>query len=525
MSTRSSSSNLVPPSTNPENIIQNRRRNLGDPSFILDFEEIHMANDPNNVQGPPPVGPNFQNPNPDLRPMELIQAPTDGVGDAIVVPRILANQFELKIGLLYLVTAIAFHGFENNDPHSHIRRFTKITHIVKLNNVSSDNDLVSKFVNHFFPPSKTTSLRNEITRFQQRFGKTFSESWDRFKDLLNKCPHHGFSPLHQIDTFYNSLNQSVQDSLNFAAGVSSASGSSNQDAAINALTKQVEALISSMNRPINSIQNGCETCGGPHAYYECQAAGGYTQEDVYATTDLIKEIIRIREIIKIIKAGTRIRTKIDIIKGVLSSNTVPNLREDLKVITTWSGVTLAEPSVPPPLSYSKEVERDPKSTTDQVLTESTTRVPSSVVQPSPTSELPPDPVSSSVTPKRNPHQSPIPYPSRLNKEKLQDKSGIQIYSFLQMFKKLYFNISFAKALAHMPKYAKMVKDLLTYKEKLLELANAPLNENCSAILLKKLQEKLRDTGRFLIPCDFYRLESCMTLADLGASINLMPLSE
>ncbi|GJZ29830.1 reverse transcriptase domain-containing protein [Tanacetum coccineum] len=93
-----------------------------------------------------------------------------------------------------------------------------------------------------------------------------------------------------------------------------------------------------------------------------------------------------------------------------------------------------------------------------------------------------------------------------------------------MFKKLYFNISFAEALAHMPKYAKMVKDLLTNKEKLLELANTPMNENCSAVLLKKLPKKLGETVRFLIPCDFNGLESCMALADLGASINLMPLS-
>ncbi|GJZ65789.1 reverse transcriptase domain-containing protein [Tanacetum coccineum] len=55
------------------------------------------------------------------------------------------------------------------------------------------------------------------------------------------------------------------------------------------------------------------------------------------------------------------------------------------------------------------------------------------------------------------------------------------------------------------------------------LHRTPLNENCSAVLLKKLPEKLRDTGRFLIPCDFYGFESCMALADLGASINLMPL--
>ncbi|GJX40713.1 reverse transcriptase domain-containing protein [Tanacetum coccineum] len=78
--------------------------------------------------------------------------------------------------------------------------------------------LVSKFINKFFPPSKTTNLRNEITRFQQRFDETFYEAWDRFNDLLRACPHHGFSELHQLDTFYNALNSNDQDSLNSAAG-------------------------------------------------------------------------------------------------------------------------------------------------------------------------------------------------------------------------------------------------------------------------------------------------------------------
>ncbi|GKE86358.1 hypothetical protein Tco_1560100, partial [Tanacetum coccineum] len=90
--------------------------------------------------------------------------------------------------------------------------------------------------------------------------------------------------------------------------------------------------------------------------------------------------------------------------GALPSNTIPNPREDIKVITTWSGITLAGPSVPSPNR-----------------------------------------------------------PSSSSKE---------------MFKKLHFNIIFAEALAQMPKYAKMLKDLLTNKEKLLELANTPLNENC-----------------------------------------------
>ncbi|GJY44531.1 hypothetical protein Tco_0432744 [Tanacetum coccineum] len=165
---------------------------------------------------------------------------------------------------------------------------------------------------------------------------------------------------------------------------------------------------------------------------------------------------------------------------VLPSNTIPNPREDIKVITTRSGITLAEPLIPSPNSFSssKEVERDPETTMDQI-------------------------------PEQNPHHPPIPYPLRLNKDKLQDKSDIQIHKFLQMFKKLHFNISFAETLAQMPKYAKMLKDLLTNKEKLLELANTPLNENCSAVPLKKLPEKL---------------EECLALADLGASITLMPLS-
>nr|GEY61283.1 reverse transcriptase domain-containing protein [Tanacetum cinerariifolium] len=76
----------------------------------------------------------------------------------------------------------------------------------------------------------------------------------------------------------------------------------------------------------------------------------------------------------------------------------------------------------------------------------------------------------------------------------------------------------------MPKFASTIKSLLTNKDKLFELAKIPLNENCSAMLLKKLPEKLGDPGKFLIPCDFLGMDVCHALADLGASINLLPLS-
>ncbi|GJV28433.1 reverse transcriptase domain-containing protein [Tanacetum coccineum] len=92
-----------------------------------------------------------------------------------------------------------------------------------------------------------------------------------------------------------------------------------------------------------------------------------------------------------------------------------------------------------------------------------------------------------------------------------------------MFKQLHVNISLADALILIPKYQKMLKSLLSNKEKLIEIANTPLSENCSAVILKKLPEKLGDPGKFLIPCGFSELK-CKALADLGASINLMPLS-
>ncbi|GKF24445.1 hypothetical protein Tco_0076767 [Tanacetum coccineum] len=115
---------------------------------------------------------------------KLLQAPTKGYGDAIVIPAILTENFELKLGLLNLVTSKQFYRFEKEDPHAHIRWFNKITSTIKYRYVPNSSiklmaariwlekepprfiltweDLVSKFINQFFPPSKTTNLRNKL---------------------------------------------------------------------------------------------------------------------------------------------------------------------------------------------------------------------------------------------------------------------------------------------------------------------------------------------------------------------------
>nr|GEW92911.1 reverse transcriptase domain-containing protein [Tanacetum cinerariifolium] len=177
---------------------------------------------------------------------QMLQAPIEGYEDAIVVPPINANNFELKQTLINLVQSNQFTG--RQDPHNHLRFFNKVTSTFRHPEVPNTTvklllfpfslegeeiiwhdkepprsiliweDLVSKFINQFFPPSKTTYLRNEITNFLQKSNETFNEAWERFKDLLRQCPHHGFSDLHQQDTFYNALNPNDQDALDSAAG-------------------------------------------------------------------------------------------------------------------------------------------------------------------------------------------------------------------------------------------------------------------------------------------------------------------
>nr|GEY30299.1 reverse transcriptase domain-containing protein [Tanacetum cinerariifolium] len=256
---------------------------------------------------------------------ELLQAPTKGYGEVIVISKINADHFEIKMNLLQLVQANPYHGFERENPHTHINNCKRITSTLKFKDVPNDviklmmfpyslegtarvwydkeppnsiltcEDLVNKFVNQFFPPTKTTHLKNEISRFTQRFKETFEEACERFKETLRACSHHEFTELAQIDTFYNGLNDNDQDSLNAAAGG-------------NLLSK---------------------------------------------TT---------REALQIIKNKSKNQAST---LGTLPSNTIPNPKGKIKAITTRSGVAYEGPSIPIP---KKVVERKTEETTDKEQT-------------------------------------------------------------------------------------------------------------------------------------------------------------
>nr|GEX32910.1 reverse transcriptase domain-containing protein [Tanacetum cinerariifolium] len=234
---------------------------------------------------------------------------------------------------------------------------------------------------------------------------------------------------------------------------------------------------------VKVVDTKCETCGGAHSFTKYPAVDGYTQKTAYATKGNYN-------------SGEMITGQV--LTG--STNNVPSLVVQPSPASTSST----------PISSSKML-----------------KVTKDTVQPS-TENIQPSMAKTQVTIDEpviapNPKMT-IPYPSRVNKQKLREKDDNLALKFVEIFRNPHFELSFVDALLHMPKFALMFKSLLNNKDKLFDLATTPVNENCSAVILKNLPEKLGDPDKFLIPCDFPKFDECLALADLGASINLMPLS-
>nr|GEU74872.1 reverse transcriptase domain-containing protein [Tanacetum cinerariifolium] len=515
---------------------------------------------------------------------QMLQAPIEGYEDAILVPPINANNFELKQTLINLV-----------------------------------------------------------------------QTWERFKDLLRQCPHHGFSELHQMDTFYNALNPNDQDALDSAAGgnfldkiprdglsiIESKSKvrysrSRVTDSRVNKLDIRMNRFEKSLNdmkalvtptAPIKVVEEVYVTCGSNHSYNHCPLTRGGNEFPIFHDniqhfqTAAVGNFVQGNRHLNLscqmrppgfnqpnpqnnqnnknryqgnnfnpnhnqnhqnnqgvvyqnpqqqaltyqapvsqnsvlnnkfevytkandanmnnlqLKFDTFQKNQQEFQKGFemkqeefqnmmmnfmqnlnnnkasslssLPSNTIPNPRNEAKAITTRSGISYDGPPIPPPV-----VEKEPEATKDIELPSTENIQPPSVQVHKKDKEPVDEPF---VVPKT---KANLAYLLRLAKEKIREKDDILAAKFMEIFSDLHF----ADVLVHIPKFAPMFKKLLNNKDKLIELTKTPLNKNCSAMVLKKLLEKLGDPGRFLIPCDFLEFDNCLALADLGANINLIPLS-
>ena len=208
-------------------------------------------------------------------------------------------------------------------------------------------------------------------------------------------------------------------------------------------------------------------------------------------------------------------------QGSFPSDTETNPKEHCKAITLRSGKTI---KVQPKKNQEKEQETHGGKDEAEATTLSSNELVDSQGEEKDSKELKrgkkkEKELEENKTSELSPHAK-IPYPQRLHKQKQEQ----QFSKFLDVFKKLQINIPFAEALEQMPLYAKFMKDLLSRKRKLQEDETVMLTEECSAIIQRKLPPKLKDPGSFHIPCTIGKLTIGRALCDLGASINLMPLS-
>nr|GEW23266.1 hypothetical protein [Tanacetum cinerariifolium] len=509
---------------------------------------------------------------------ELLRAPTEGYAEAIVVPPILAEQFELKHSLITMMTTDQFFRLEKDNPHDHIR-CPPVARKKPPRSIHTWQDLVSKFINEFFPPSRITNLRNEILNFQQRFDESFYEAWDRYKDLLRACPHYGGNLLERRtqDVLMIIENKSkVRNSRSklVVSKVKACDVNSNSFSEIAKLThavnQQTSVVTTSMTAMLKQFQatpplasfkvveETCVTCGDAHPYYQCLVVGGNTfpelkdniqgyvsaaavnynqgnpgyrppgmanqirppgfaqpnvqnnqnrfgppqgfncgsnfnHEQSYQAPAQQNQNVYLNELEKVKRINEAnmkaMQTQIDKVKNELrnemknsiqtslsnQTNEIKNMMASLLQINTAS--TSGTGSLPSNTVANPNGE----------LKAITTR--SGLVIDGPTVPTPPQSIYLEVD------------------ERVEET---------------FTDPNLAEYTIKVPPPHKMLKVLLSNKEKLLELASTPLNENFSAGILKKLPKKLGDPGKFLIPCGFSELK-CKTLADLGASINLMPL--
>ncbi|GKC66745.1 hypothetical protein Tco_1099343 [Tanacetum coccineum] len=360
---------------------------------------------------------------------ELLRAPTERYGEAIVLPEINADHFEIKTNLLKLVQANPFKGRENENPHAHINSFKRITSTLRFRNVPNDVIKLMMFPYSLEGAAKTWYEKEPPNSILTWEDLVTNEASERFKELLRACPHHGFTELTQVDTFYNGLNENEQDSLNAAAGGNllskttrealniienkskvhyscNRSNASRMNATpskteerIDKLAYQLSTLVEIVSKKIvtpalvKAVEESCVTCGGAHSCYNCLATDN-NQASVCATTGTYNQV------------------------------------------------------------------------------------------------NPPNHVSNQM--------APLGFaPVQNNGQNRFNQNHVQGNNF-NWGNNFHGN---QDALLLMPRFAPTIKSLLMNKEKLLKLAKIPLNENCSAMLLKKLPEKLGDPGQ----CSYSRI--------------------
>nr|GEW81976.1 reverse transcriptase domain-containing protein [Tanacetum cinerariifolium] len=391
---------------------------------------------------------------------QLLQAPTEGYKDAIVVPAITADNFELKHGLLTLVQNKQFSGHDKEDPHAHVCYFNKITSTLKFLNVLN------------------TSIK--LMLFPFSLEDQYSLNFAAGGNFLDKMPCECLAIVESKSKVYYSRNKLV------VAKVSTNTSTSDVSPDVAELKDMVKALLldkkgqNQSPAPVKAVEESCVTCGGAHSYRNCPATDGNNYRDN------IQEFVSQASVVNYNQGNTSYPYQAPAYQA-LAPQTQGVSKEDFLAYVKANDAMMKNMQ-----TLGQNMQNQLTNLTDLII-----KCVNSNTASTSSSEVTKD----TLNPTNNG-----------NTEDVQPQAVQSEYPVL-ISKPVTFPIS-EPAIA--------LVTLIENKEKLSEMARTLLNEHCSAVLLKKLPKKLGDPDKFLIPCDFPCMAECLALADLGTSINLMP---
>ncbi|XP_031398546.1 uncharacterized protein LOC116209130 [Punica granatum] len=491
------------------------------------------------------------------------------MGSAIRRPTIPANNFELKPALIQMVQSNQFGGYPNESPDEHIAGFLQYCNTVKMNNVTDDVIRLQLFPFSLRDKARawTARLRNEITNFTKFNGESLYEAWERFKEAIRKCPHHGLPDNLLIEVFYLSLDDTLRSLVDAAAGgalmgknydeasalieemASSAHNWQNERSKSRVASVNDMDTIANLTTQISALTTQvafCELCSGPHSTLECMS-GNPSASPNGEQVNFVNNFQRSNQgpYSNTYNPGWRnhpnfswrrnennaLKPPPGFQKQGPAQNAPPQQNQQATIRNLEGQISQISQQLSnrPSGSLPSNTEENPKGV-NAIMLRSGKEL-EIVNRKAQTQEESPEkdkgkqkveePRQKSLGVK--PYVPPVPFPGRLKQQQLD----AQFAKFLDVFKKLQINIPFAEALQQMPSYARFMKDLLTKKRKFDGSEPVMLTGECSMILQKdlpNLPRKQRDQGSFTVPCTIGNFHFENVLIDSGASINLMPLS-
>ncbi|KAL0409718.1 UNVERIFIED_CONTAM: hypothetical protein Sradi_1906200 [Sesamum radiatum] len=492
--------------------------------------------------------------------------------------------FELKSGLIHLLPT--FHGLAGEDPHKHLKEFHVVCSGMKPQGVTEEqvklrafpfslsekakdglyslpsgtiiswNELKKQFLENYFPASCTTTIRKEISGIRQFFGENFHEYWGRFKHLVESCPHHQISDHLLIQYFYEGLSETNRSLVDAASGgalydktptevrkLITIMAANNQqfgnrsnnpprkvnevsisiDERLDKLTSLVERLIVGNTQQVKACgictSSGHATNACPTLHEECtmhaNAVGGFSGPSQRGYTPFSNTY----------NPGWRDH---------------PNLRYGDQP-QNFQRPPYEQPAPPPQantnpdmpledivktLALSTQQFQQETRASIQNLESQMSQLASSVSRLESQGEelkIPPNQVEKSeLTQEEHPKVfvPRPPFPERFAKSKKEEDDK----QILETLSKVEVNISILDAIKQVPRYTKFLKEMCTNKSKLRGNERVIMGEHVSAILQRKLPPKCKYPGTFSIPCKIGNIGIEKAMCDLGASINVMPLS-